>query len=396
MGLMNKKTVFCLVTALFWCSLYAYVPQLGSFAKNLGASYRMIGFIAGSYGISQTLLRIPLGIASDILGKRKIFIVLGSLVTVASAFLIFLAPSPVTLLAGRFLAGIAAATWVNFTVMYASYYEHDESPKAIGIINSVNRAGQFIAMLVGGIISLYFGMRHVFLFSAAIGALAAVLSLMIEEERCVEDGQLFKVSDMLLFLKKKDVITISILGALSQLITYGTTLGFTPVVAFNLGATYYQLGIMSMLFVLPQILVSALSGSVLIDKLGERNTLLTGFVINTALSIVIPIVPWLWALYVVQILNGIGMALTFPLLTGLVIQNVPGQLRNAVMGFFQAVFGLGMILGPILLGTVGDKYGLVMGFLAVGFIGLLAIILTIYYYLSQDMSSKSLIEGGKC
>lgn len=393
---MNKKTVFCFVTALFWCSLYAYVPQLGSFAKNLGASYRMIGFIAGSYGISQTLLRIPLGIASDMLGKRKIFIVLGSLVTVVSAFPIFVAPSPVTLLAGRFLAGIAAATWINFTVMYASYYEHDESPKAIGIINSVNRAGQFIAMLVGGIISLYFGMRHVFLFSAAIGALAAILSLMIEEEKCVEDGQLFKVSDMLLFLKKKDVITISILGALSQLITYGTTLGFTPVVAFNLGATYYQLGIMSMLFVLPQILVSALSGSLLMDKLGERNILLIGFAINTALSIVIPLVPWLWALYVVQILNGIGMALTFPLLTGLVIQNVPGQLRNAVMGFFQAVFGLGMIVGPILLGTVGDKYGLVAGFLAVGFIGLLAIMLTIYYYLSQDMSSESLIEGGKC
>lgn len=393
---MNKKTVFCIVTALFWCSLYAYVPQLGSFAKNLGASYRMIGLIAGSYGISQTLLRIPLGVASDMLGKRKIFIVIGSFVTVASAFLIFLAPSPVTLLAGRFLAGIAAATWVNFTVMYASYYEHDESPKAIGIINSVNRAGQFIAMLMGGIISLYFGMRHVFLFSAAIGALATVLSLMIEEEKCVKDGQLFKMSDMLSFIKKKEVIIISVLGALSQLITYGTTLGFTPVVAFNLGATYYQLGIMSMLFVLPQILVSALAGSLLIDKLGERNTLLTGFVINTALSIVIPLVPWLWALYVVQILNGIGMALTFPLLTGLVIQNVPGQLRNAVMGFFQAVFGLGMILGPILLGTVGNKHGLQAGFFVVGFMGFLAIMLTIYYYLSHHMSSKSLIEGGKC
>ena len=393
---MNKKAVFCIVTALFWCSLYAYVPQLGSFAKNLGASYRMIGLIAGSYGISQTLLRIPLGVASDMLGKRKIFIVIGSLVTVASAFLMFLAPSPVMLLIGRFLAGIAAATWVNFTVMYASYYEYDESPKAIGIINSVNRAGQFIAMLVGGIISFYFGMRHVFLLSAAIGALAAILSLMIEEERCVEEGQLFRVSDMLSFIKKKEVIIISVLGALSQLITYGTTLGFTPVVAFNLGATYYQLGIMSMLFVLPQILVSALAGSLLIDKLGERNTLLIGFAINTALSIVIPLVPWLWALYVVQVLNGIGMALTFPLLTGLVIQNVPGQLRNAVMGFFQAVFGLGMILGPILLGTVGDKYGLQAGFLAVGFMGFLAIMLTIYHYLSHDMSSKSLIEGGKC
>lgn len=393
--MMNKKTVFCLVTALFWCSLYAYVPQLGSFAKTLGASYRMIGLIAGSYGISQTLLRIPLGITSDILGKRKIFIILGSLVTVTSAFLMFVAPSPVTLLVGRFLAGVAAATWVNFTVMYAGYYEHDESPKAIGIINSVNRAGQFIAMLAGGIISLYLGMRHVFLFSTIIGAAAVALSFTIKEERCINDSGPFKLSDMVLFLKKKEVIIISTLGALSQLITYGTTFGFTPVVAFNLGASYYQLGIMSILFVFPQILVSALSGSLLMDKLGERNTLLAGFAINTALSVIIPFVPWLRALYVVQILNGIGMALTFPLLTGLVIRNIPDRLRNAVMGFYQAIFGLGMIAGPVLLGSVGDKYGLIAGFMAVGFMGLLAITLTIFYYLSRDMSYKSLVEGGK-
>jgi len=54
-----------------------------------------------------------------------------------------------------------------------------------------------------------------------------------------------------------------------------------------------------------------------------------------------------------------------------------------------------MIAGPVLLGTVGDKYGLTAGFMAVGFMGLLAITLTIFYYLSRDMSYNSSVEGGK-
>ena len=69
--MINKKTLFCIVTGLFWFSLYAYVPQMTSFAKDMGASYKMIGIITGAYGLSQTLLRIPLGIASDVLNKEK-------------------------------------------------------------------------------------------------------------------------------------------------------------------------------------------------------------------------------------------------------------------------------------------------------------------------------------
>jgi len=67
----NYKILFSVIIILFWFSLYIYVPQLSNYAKELGASYRLIGLIGSAYGFSQTILRIPLGILSDKLRNRK-------------------------------------------------------------------------------------------------------------------------------------------------------------------------------------------------------------------------------------------------------------------------------------------------------------------------------------
>ncbi|HRR91658.1 MAG TPA: MFS transporter, partial [bacterium] len=71
----TKHTYFFISTFLFWVSLYLYVPILSPYAENLGSSLQMIGFIVGSYGFTQFILRIPLGIWSDKIQKRKPFII---------------------------------------------------------------------------------------------------------------------------------------------------------------------------------------------------------------------------------------------------------------------------------------------------------------------------------
>ncbi|NLN14194.1 MAG: MFS transporter, partial [Tissierellia bacterium] len=128
----NYKILFSVIIILFWFSLYIYVPQLSNYAKELGASYRLIGLIGSAYGFSQTILRLPLGILSDKLRNRKKFVLVGIIAAITSSTMIFLFPNPYSLLIARFIAGIASATWVNFTVLYISYYNSDESNKAVG------------------------------------------------------------------------------------------------------------------------------------------------------------------------------------------------------------------------------------------------------------------------
>ena len=47
----------------------------------------MVGLVVGSYGLIQMLLRIPLGIWSDRIGKRKVFITIGVLLALGSSLL---------------------------------------------------------------------------------------------------------------------------------------------------------------------------------------------------------------------------------------------------------------------------------------------------------------------
>ena len=140
-----------LFTLFFWFSLYAYSPQLSSYSKDSGASYTMVGLIGGAYGLSQTLLRIPFGIAADKRSKQKLFLFLGSSFALISG-LLFLARSTVLFIfMARLFAGMAAASWVNASVLYASYYDSLEAPRALGNLSSYNRTGMFLGMLVGSL-----------------------------------------------------------------------------------------------------------------------------------------------------------------------------------------------------------------------------------------------------
>ena len=172
----HKKTTFSIVTVFFWFSMYAYLPQLTNYAKDMGASYKLIGVITGAYGFSQTVLRIPFGIISDALKKRKIFIIGGIISSLISAALTYFIPNPYSLLVTRFIAGIASATWVNFTILFVSYYKQSESGKAISIVTASSKLGQLLAMFTSGFIAMKFGVRSIFLASMIASIICLVFS----------------------------------------------------------------------------------------------------------------------------------------------------------------------------------------------------------------------------
>ena len=47
---------------------------------------------------------------------------------------------------------------------------------------------------------------------------------------------------------------------------------------------------------------------------------------------------------------------------GLAIRHIPGDQRSTAMGCYQAIYGIGMFLGPVIVGRIGDVYGLKIGY----------------------------------
>lgn len=371
----RRTLMLSLVTCFYWFATYTYVPILSPYAESMGASHKMVGLIIGSYGFTQMLLRIPLGIFSDTLQKRKPFVSAGLFLGLVSALGLYFYEAPAMILLFRSVSGMAAATWVTYTVLFSSYYEGPEAPKAIGIINSFTAFGQMTAMLLGGLAAQFFGPRATFLLAAGGAVIGVTLSFGVIEQRALQRKPL-RLQQLLEVGLDPRLLLVSALAILSQLLTFATVFGFTPVAAKNIGAGSFELGLLTTLSTLPGIFASALSGAYFARKYGERTVILWGFLLTASACLVIPFVPSMSLLYLSQIAGGFGRGLVFPLLMGLSIKAVEEGKRATAMGFFQAIYGLGMFIGPVLVGYLSDAASLAWGFVAVSLMGFLGAAVT--------------------
>ena len=330
----------------------------------------MIGIILGSYGFTQTMVRVPLGIISDKFKKRKIFVISGVTIAVISAAGAYIFKSGMALLFFRGLSGIAAASWVIFTVLFTSYFEEDEVPKALGIISSYNYMGQVSAMLLGGWVAQRYGQDSTFLLAALVGCVGILLSFTIKEKEMPQTKPL-QIKDIFKIAKNKNLIMASLLAILFQILTFATVFGFTPIIAKNLGASHFELGLLSTISTLPMIFASSLSGTFFKDKIGIKASVTLGFTLSALSCLAIPFSGSLAILYITQMIGGFGRGVGFPLLMSLGIQDISSSKRATAMGFFQAIYGVGMFLGPALVGLISDLSSMKTAFIVIGMLGFL-------------------------
>ena len=373
----NRLPLFYIVTVFFWMALYAYVPYVTPYAEWMEADLRLIGLIAGAYGFVQMVIRFPLGIFSDKVQKRKIFVLLGLLFAGLSGLTVYFFSNPVSLLVSRSLAGVTAATWVTFTILGASYYKPEETVKSIGLLNAANGFGRMAALLLGGLIAEWLGFSYAFLLGGAMGLIGLILGFGIVERKPEADSaKPPDISALLDVARNRQLLCASILAIFSQYIQFATTFGFTPMVAAQMGASNYQLGLLGMISTLPALLVSPFMGKIS-QKIGVTYTLGICFAMAGSGSALVAFCQNLQQLFMVQLISSIGVAGLLTLLMGLSIRDISGERRATAMGFFQAVYGLGMFLGPFTMGWISHSFGMMPAFVFTGGIGALGIIFSV-------------------
>lgn len=372
----NRTGLFCITTLFYWASLYTYSPILAAYVKNLGATNRMAGIIIGSYGFTQMLFRIPLGIASDKLRRRRMFITFGIFFSLFSSVGLLLFRNLTVILLFRSLAGAAAATWVDFTVLYTSYYRRGESVKAIGTLNFFNNFGQTAAMFFGGLVADGFGWSASFDMGIVLAAVGIILSFFIVENHSEPEREM-SPRDFLEVAKDRNLICVSALAVLSQSVTFATVFGFTPVYASSaLHSGKLAMSLLTMFASLPSAFSALIAGSRLAPRFGEKRVIMAGFAIVGVFTVTIPFTRSYPLLILTQIAAGFGRGMSFPLLMGLSIRDVPMERRSTAMGFFQSVYGLGMFVGPVLMGGLADLISLRAGFVLFGMLSLLTVPVT--------------------
>ncbi len=354
---------------LYWGALYVYSPILSVYAASLGASFTTVGVIVGAYGFVQMLLRIPVGIWSDRLGRRLPLLYAGHFFNLLGCLGLAFAPNAACLVLARGVFGISAATWVGFTVLYASYFPPHETPKAMGVVSAVNGISLTIFIGLGGQIAEVWGMASTFYVGAVLAVLGIVTTIPVAEKRVPRKSATLR--QIRSVMTHPIVITTALISALNQYVIWATTFGFIPLYADGLGASKSALGVIGVIALLPYTLASLINHRVA-GRLGENRALFAGILVMAMMAFVVPLVRNLPILAITQGISGIGRGMTYPLLMGLSIRQIPVQDRATAMGVFQATYAIGMFLGPMTCGALADVFGLSGAFVVAGAISSVA------------------------
>ena len=139
-----------MVIFLFWMALNLYAPTLPNYIATRTPKMAFVGVILSMYALFGSLIRLPLGITADWLGRCKLFIFIGIILEGLGAWLMGSAVNVNILLLGRAICGIAAATWVVIVVAFSNLYPQEEAVKATVILTLIPSFGRLLGSLMTG------------------------------------------------------------------------------------------------------------------------------------------------------------------------------------------------------------------------------------------------------
>ncbi|MCY9665793.1 MFS transporter [Paenibacillus alginolyticus] len=389
----KHHVLFMAVTFLFWSSQYVYSPILSSYLEQKGAGHLLIGFILGSYGITQLFIRFPLGVMSDHLSRRKLFVLLGLVMSMISCIGLLMGEFG-WILTARLISGVSASTWVVFTVLYSSYFVSGNMTKAMSNIQFVTVASQLLGMSASAFLVSYWGWTAPFWVALGFAIIGVILSFGIKDMDPRVIRKPVNFVGLRTVMKEPTLLKVSMLSTISHSTLFITIYGFTPLQAFKISGTEQSISLLVVAFMVPHAIGTFLSGRLFVERLGIWTTLTISFMGSAVFTFVTPFINDLGLLCLTQGINGFAQGLSFPLLLSLALVGISYEKRGTAMGFYQAFYSLGIFLGPLLAGYFNNISGLNGGggFLFSAATGILAVCLTIYWKQSEISSNDSVVE----
>jgi MFS family permease len=350
---------------LYWGALYVYMPTLSVYVESKTDRLAWVGVVLSMYGLWQAVIRLPLGIAADWVGRRKPFILAGFALAGLGALTMGLANGLPGLIAGRSLTGFAAGSWVLLVVAFSSLFPPEQAVKASAILSVVTSVARLIATGLTGSLNALGG--YALAFYVAVGAAGAAMLVMLLVKEPQGEMQPVTFRQVAAFVSQREVLLPALLATVLMYGVWSSSFGFTPNLAKRLGAGGQVLSLLTTLYVGIVMLGNFLT-SATVERVGERTLVVVGFSCMAlglgalAFARSIPLV------FVGQVLMGMSSGVGYPVLMGLSIRDVDESKRATAMGFFQAVYAIGMFSGPWLSGILADSIGLsgMFGITAIG------------------------------
>jgi MFS family permease len=329
-------------------------------ATVLGTSMLTIGVIEGVAEATASIVKIFSGALSDKLGKRKLLAVLGYGVAAFTKPIFPLASGIGWLMAARFIDRIGKGIrGAPRDALIADIAPAELRGASFGLRQSLDTVGAFLGPLLAiGLMVLVANNFTVVFWIAVIPAFLsfAVIILAVREPDRPQGATVVKSPLSLVELRRLSgaywfVVAVAAIFTLARFSeaflvlraqSVGLSLALVPAVLVVMNVAYA---------------LSAWPAGVLSDRIGRFGVLSAGFALLLVADLSLAFAENMGVVAVGAALWGLHMGLTQGLLSALVADTAPLELRGTAFGMFNLVTGLAMLAASVIAGGLWDIIG---------------------------------------
>ncbi len=347
--------------ALRMLGLFLILPVFAVHAKSIrgGDDLLLVGIALGIYGLTQGVLQIPFGMASDRYGRKPV-IVFGLVLFVVGSIVSAYATDIWIVILGRAIQGTGA---ISAAVMaFAADLTRDQHrTKAMAMIGGSIALVFALSLVVAPALYHLIGMDGIFLFIAALAAAAILWTLYVvpaepdaarDQSRRVRTGMLGEVMRNPELLRLNFGIFVLHMAQMCLFLV-------VPLALVNEGGmavgehwkVYLPVVLVSFVLMVPPIMLAERRGHMKLMFMGAVALMLAvhaGFALGYR---------DFWMLVVLLTLFFTGFNVLEASLPSLVSRLAPVHARGTAIGVFNTTQALGLFVGPWIGGWIAKNWG---------------------------------------
>ncbi len=155
--------------------MFLILPIFAVYAETLkgGSNHTLIGLALGAYGLTQVLLQLPFGIASDKFGRKKL-IYIGLILFIIGSVVAAMATDIYMVIFGRAIQGAGAVSAV-ITALVADLTREEHRTKAMAMIGGTIGVTFALSLVAGPLLNQWIGVSGIFWMTAVLSFLAILV-----------------------------------------------------------------------------------------------------------------------------------------------------------------------------------------------------------------------------